>query len=132
MKKQANNIHELTALARKRLPKPVYDYMAGVRAAAEHNTLVTLSSFSGKTLEKVAEATASPKMFQVYLLRDADYNRSVLDRAKAADYNALCLTVDTVVGGNRERDIRNGLTIPPKLTLGSVFEFATRPSWVFN
>ena len=106
--------------------------LAGARAAAKFNTIFSLSSFSSNTLEEVAAVSTAPKMFQVYVLSDADLNRRILDRCKAANYNALCLTVDTVVGGNRERDLRNGLTIPPKLSLASIFEFARKPRWVYN
>ena len=71
-------------------------------------------------------------MFQVYVVTDHNLNDEIFDRAKLAGYNAMCLTVDTVVGGNRERDIQNGLTIPMNLTLKSMFEFAKHPIWVWN
>lgn len=106
--------------------------LAGVRAAAKFNTLFTLSTFSGKLLEEVSEETPAGKAFQVYVMTNAAENRRLIDRCKAANYKALVLTVDTIVGGNRERDLRNGLTIPPKLSLSSMLDFAMKPKWVWN
>ncbi len=106
--------------------------LAGARAASKFNTLFTLSTFSGKPLEEVAEATGGQKMFQVYVMTDHAQNLRLIDRCKAAGYKALCLTVDTIVPGNREKDLRNGLTIPPKLSLSSAIDFATKPRWVYN
>lgn len=106
--------------------------LAGARAAANFNTLFTLSTFSGKPLEEVAEATNGAKMFQVYVMTDQDQNHRLIERCKTAGYKALCLTVDTIVPGNREKDFRNGLTIPPKLSLSSALDFATKPRWVYN
>lgn len=106
--------------------------LAGAKAAAKLNTLFTLSTFSGKPLEEVAEATTSDKAYQVYVLTDKEQNKRLLDRCKKAGYKALVLTVDTIVAGNRERDLVNGLTIPPKLSLSSAVDFACKPRWVFN
>lgn len=106
--------------------------IAGAKAAAKHNTLFTLSTFSGKPLEEVAQATKSDKAYQVYVLTDKEQNKRLLDRCKKAGYKALVLTVDTIVAGNRERDLVNGLTIPPKLSVSSAFDFACKPRWVFN
>jgi L-lactate dehydrogenase (cytochrome) len=106
--------------------------LAGARAAANFNTIFTLSTFSGKPLEEVADATDGDKMFQVYVMTDHAQNLRLIDRCKDAGYKALCLTVDTIVPGNREKDFRNGLTIPPKLSLSSALDFATKPRWVYN
>jgi len=106
--------------------------LAGVRAAKKFNTLFTLSTFSGKRLEDVSKETSAPKAFQVYVMTNEAENRRLIDRCKAANYKALILTVDTIVGGNRERDLRNGLTIPPKLSLSSIVDFAMKPKWVWN
>lgn len=106
--------------------------LAGARAAKNFNTIFTLSTFSGKPLEEVAEATDGDKMFQIYVMTNSDENRRLIDRCKTAGYKALCLTVDTIVPGNREKDLRNGLTIPPKLSISSAFDFATKPRWVYK
>ncbi len=106
--------------------------LAGVRAAEKFNTLFTLSTFSGKLLEEVSKETTAAKAFQVYVMTNEAENRRLIDRCKAANYKALMLTVDTIVGGNRERDLRNGLTIPPKLSLSSILDFAMKPKWVWN
>ena len=68
-------------------------------------------------------------MFQIYVLRDRGLNTEFIERCKAAKYHALCLTVDVPVGGNRERDLKTGMTMPPKFTLRSSLSFAVHPSW---
>ncbi|GAA5193764.1 alpha-hydroxy acid oxidase [Ferrimonas gelatinilytica] len=105
---------------------------AGARAASRAETLFTLSSFSSFNIEQVAEASNGPKMFQIYVMADDALNQANLRRAKAAGYQSVCLTVDSVIGGNRERDLRNGLTMPVKLTLSSMIEFAKHPVWVWR
>ncbi len=121
----------ISPIGQSRFFHPECDF-AGVRAAEKSNILFTLSTFSGKSLEDVSQETESPKAFQVYVMTNEAENRRLLDRCKAANYKALMLTVDTIVGGNRERDLRNGLTIPPKLSLSSILDFATKPKWVWN
>ena len=74
----------------------------------------------------------TPKMFQFYFHKDRGLNDSCLERAKAAKFDVMALTVDTITGGNRERDLRTGFTSPPKLTLSSLFSFATKPMWGIN
>lgn len=106
--------------------------LAVARAARKFDTLYSLSTFSTFDLETVAAETDGPKMFQVYVLTDAALNDEIIDRCKAAGYQALCLTVDTVVAGNREKVIRSGMSVPPKLTLKSMAQFAMRPQWVWN
>jgi L-lactate dehydrogenase (cytochrome) len=71
-------------------------------------------------------------MFQLYVHRDPGVNRDLVARCKAAGFDSLALTVDTIVGGNRERDLRTGFTTPPKLTPGSALSFATHPAWTWN
>jgi L-lactate dehydrogenase (cytochrome) len=71
-------------------------------------------------------------MFQLYTLRDPAINEELIDRCRLAKYDALCLTVDTVVQGNRERDLRTGMTVPPKPTLKSLMDFALRPRWCYR
>src|SRR3546814_10553359 len=79
------------------------------------------------SIEEIAAIPGGPKIFQLYLLNDEALNFAMIDRCKAAGFDALCLTVDTVVAGNRERDLRTGLTIPPRLHLGGLLSFAAHP-----
>jgi len=105
---------------------------AVARAAERFNTLYSLSTLSTTTIEDVAASTSGPKMFQLYVLRDPAINEELIDRCREAKYDALCLTVDTVVHGNRERDLRTGMTVPPKPTLKSLLQFAARPGWCYR
>ncbi len=105
---------------------------AVARAADKFKTMYSLSTVSTTTIEDVAAATQGPKMFQLYVLRDPAINEELIDRCRLAKYDALCLTVDTVVQGNRERDLRTGMTVPPKPTLNGFVGFATRPSWCYR
>ncbi len=91
--------------------------LAAARAAANAGTLYTASTFSSVSMEQIAAETSGPKMFQVCVLADPILNQEIIDRAKAAGYPAMCLTVDSIVGGNREGVIRSGMSIPLKLTL---------------
>ena len=83
-------------------------------------------------MEEIGASTPAPKWFQVYCFRDRELTREFLTRAKAAGYTGLVVTVDVPVPANRERDRRSGMTIPPRLTLGSMTKFAQRPGWVFD
>lgn len=105
---------------------------AVARAAQRFHTMYSLSTLSTTTIEDVATCTSGPKMFQLYVLRDPAINAELIDRCRLAKYDALCLTVDTVVQGNRERDLRTGMTVPPKPTLGSLLAFAMRPQWCYR
>ncbi len=102
------------------------------RAAASVGAGYALSTMASTSIEAIAAATDAPKIYQLYLLADDALNFAAIDRAKAAGYNAICLTVDTVVAGNRERDLRSGLTIPPRFGIGSLLAFAARPGWVID
>ncbi len=106
--------------------------LAVARAAADAGLLYTLSTVGTTRLEDVAAASTGPKMFQVYVFRDRGLTRELVARCKAAGYDALCLTVDTLVGGNRERDLRTGMSVPPRFTPASLFSFAMHPRWVWN
>lgn len=99
------------------------------RAASAIGAGYALSTMATTSIEDVAAASTGPKVYQLYLLNDDGLNRAAIDRCKAAGYTAICLTVDTIVAGNRERDARSGLTVPPKLGLGSLINFARRPAW---
>ncbi|MBQ0720951.1 MAG: alpha-hydroxy-acid oxidizing protein [Gammaproteobacteria bacterium] len=105
---------------------------AVARAAAQSGTMYSLSTVATTTIEDVASATSGPKMFQLYVLRDHAINDELIERCRAANYDALCLTVDTVVQGNRERDLRTGMTVPPKPTLQSLASFALHPAWCYH
>ncbi len=101
-------------------------------AAAKAGTLYTLSTLATTSLEDVAKATAGPKMFQIYILKDRGLTSEFVQRCKAAKYQALCLTVDMPVAGNRERDKVTGMTMPPKFGLSSLLDFALHPHWSLN
>jgi len=105
---------------------------AVAKAAAKYGTLVGVSSLSTVSLAEIGALTASPKLFQFYFHKDRGLNDAMVERAKAANFDALALTVDTITGGNRERDLRTGFTSPPRLTLKSLMSFAAHPGWAFN
>lgn len=102
--------------------------MAVARAAAAEGLLYSLSTMATTSIEKVAEAQGA-RMFQLYWFKDRGLTEELLQRAAAAAYGALCLTVDTHVAGNRERDLATGMTLPPRFTLGSLLDFARHPRW---
>lgn len=102
------------------------------RAAGRGGVGYALSTMASAGIEDVARAAAGPKIYQLYLLADDALNLAAIDRCKAAGFDALCLTVDTIVAGNRERDLRSGLTIPPRFTPASLLRFAARPGWVID
>ncbi len=106
--------------------------VAVARAAASAGVGYSLSTMATASVETVAGACTGPKVFQLYLLNDEALNFEIIDRCKAAGFDALCLTVDTIVAGNRERDLRTGLTIPPRLSARGLVEFAMRPRWCWN
>ncbi len=106
--------------------------LAVARAAAKFGTLYSLSTVGTTSIEEVAGATKGPKMFQIYAFRDRGLIQEFIDRCKEADYDAMCLTVDTTVGGNREMDIKTGMSVPPKLTAASLASFFLRPAWTYN
>jgi L-lactate dehydrogenase (cytochrome) len=190
---QCHNLADFEAIARKRLPSPLYHYIAGgaddeatVRANTEAfdryelvprflrdvsridmrcNVLgrelawplilaptgmsrlfhpegeravareasragigYSLSTMATTSVEEIG-TLPGPKVFQLYLLNDDALNFEIIDRARAAGFDALCVTVDTAWAGNRERDLRTGLTVPPKLTASSLLAFAAHPGW---
>jgi L-lactate dehydrogenase (cytochrome) len=105
---------------------------AVARAAARSGAFFALSTMSNTDLETVAAASAGPKIFQLYIFRDRSVTRELVARCRAAGYQALCLTVDTPLGGNRERDRAHGLTMPPRLTPRTALSFVARPAWSFD
>ena len=101
-------------------------------AAQKYNTLFGVSSLGTVSLEEIGTLIDTPKMFQFYFHKDRALNEAMLDMARTAQFDILTLTVDTITGGNRERDIHTGFTSPPRLTLASLFQFAFKPSWALN
>lgn len=102
------------------------------RAAARAGTLYSLSTLATTSIEDVAASSDGPKMFQIYVLKDRGLNKEFIERCRAANFAALCLTVDVPVAGNRERDYYTGMTLPPRFTLGSMLSFAAHPAWTFH
>ena len=105
---------------------------AVARAAEAHGTWFGISSLGTAGIEDVGAAISTPKMFQLYYHKDKGLTNSMIERCKEADFDAIALTVDTIVGGNRERDLVTGFTSPPRLTPGSALSFATHPRWTMN
>ncbi len=101
----------------------------GARAAQAFGIPFCLSTMSICSIEDVRAATRQPFWFQLYLMRDRGFNAELIDRAKAAGCSALMLTVDLPTMGLRRRDPKNGLSIPPRLTLANALDIATKPAW---
>jgi len=101
---------------------------AVARAAATAGVLYGLSTMATTSIEAIA-ATGADRYFQLYLFRDRGLTKALLERAAAQAYGALCLTVDTAIAGNRERDLKSGMIMPPRFTLGSLTSFAAHPRW---
>ena len=99
------------------------------QAAEEFGVPFTLSTMSICSIEDVAAATKKPFWFQLYVLRDKDFVHGLIDRAKAAKCSALVLTLDLQLLGQRHKDLRNGLSAPPKFTPKHIWQVATRPRW---
>ena len=106
--------------------------MLGARAAQAFGIPFCLSTMSICSIEDVAGFVQRPFWFQLYLMRDRSFNVELLDRALAANCSAIMLTVDMPVQGLRRRDPKNGLSIPPKLTLRNALEIAMRPAWALK
>ena len=99
------------------------------KAARDFGVPFTLSTMSICSIEDIAAATQSPFWFQLYWMRDRDFMERLMDRAKAASCSALVLTLDLQVLGQRHKDIKNGLTAPPKPTLANILNLLTKPAW---
>ena len=99
------------------------------KAAEKFGVPFTLSTMSICSIEDVAENTSAPFWFQIYTLTDDDFNKRVLDRARAAGCSALVITVDLQLLGQRHKDLKNGLTAPPKFTLPVMMDLATKWRW---
>lgn len=105
---------------------------AVAKAAEQFGTMFGISSLGTVSIEEIGSLVATPKLFQLYVHKDKGLTRSLIDRCKAANFEAMVLTVDTIVGGNRERDLATGFTSPPQLTLKSLLSFAMHPAWAIN
>ena len=103
--------------------------IGAARSAQRHGLPYTLSTMATTTIEAVAEAAQPDLWFQLYILKDSGLTKELVDRAAAAGYRVLVVTVDTVVTGHRTRDQRNGLTIPPALTSRTLASIAARPGY---
>jgi len=102
------------------------------QAAQKFGTFFGISSLATVSIEEIGKSITTPKMFQLYVHKDEGLNKSMVERCKEAKFDAIALTVDTIVGGNRERCLRSGFTSPPKITPTSFFSYAAKPAWALN
>lgn len=195
--RHCHNFHDFRELARRRLPGPIFDYIAGgaddeatlrqntasfercdlvpnvlrgvetldlsvsvmgqklampvycsptalqrlfhhdgeravAAAAAKFGTMFGVSSLGTVSLEELRKAYDTPQVYQFYFHKDRSLNHAMMQRAKQAGVNVMMLTVDSITGGNRERDLRTGFSIPFRLTLGGMLQFAIKPMWAIN
>ena len=121
----------LSPTAMQRLYDPEGD-KASARAAEKFGTMYGMSTMATTSIEEISNVSSGPKLFQLYIHKDKSLTDDLIARCKRANFDGLCLTVDTIVAGNRERDHRTGFTTPPKLTIKSLIEFGIKPAWVFN
>ena len=101
----------------------------GAQAAEAFGTRFTLSTMSICSIEDIAAHTTQPFWFQLYVMRDRDFIERLIDRAKAAGCDALVLTLDLQILGQRHKDLKNGLSAPPKLTIANIINMMTKPRW---
>lgn len=104
----------------------------GAKAAEAFGVPFTLSTMSVCSIEDIAEHTTRPFWFQLYVMRDRRFNEALIDRAKAVGCSALVVTLDLQVLGQRHKDIKNGLSTPPKPTLSNLINLATKPYWCWR
>ncbi len=102
------------------------------QAAEEAGIPYTLSTMSICSIEDVAAETRTPFWFQLYVIKDRSFSKDILERALAARCNTLVLTVDLQVLGQRHRDIRNGMTVPPEIRIRNIIDIASKPAWAFS
>ncbi len=105
---------------------------AVAKAAEQYGTLFGISSLGTVSLKEIEKTISTPKMFQFYCHKDKGLNNAMIEMCREASFDAIALTVDTITGGNRERDLWTGFTTPPKLTPQSLISFALHPSWSLN
>lgn len=105
---------------------------AVLRAAADAGTCAGISSLATISLAEAGALTDAPKLFQLYVHKDEGLNRAMLAAARAARFDAVALTVDTIVGGNRERCLKSGFTSPPRFTARNLASYLAKPAWGLN
>ena len=105
---------------------------AVVRAADKFGLWCGISSLATVSIEEIGAMTSAPKLFQFYYHKDRGLNRSMIERCQAAKFDAIALTVDTIVAGKRERCARSGFTSPPKFTASSALSYAMKPRWALD
>jgi L-lactate dehydrogenase (cytochrome) len=140
----ASTVDPSTTLLGRRLPLPLVlaptgftriadpqGELAVARAAARAGLPYTLSTLSTRSIEEVAAVSDGPRWFQVYVWRDRGLVKEMIQRAAAAGYETLVLTVDTAVLGRRERDVRRGFTLPPKIGLDTLVDGVLHPAWTW-
>jgi L-lactate dehydrogenase (cytochrome) len=102
------------------------------KAAEKFGTMFGVSSLGTASIEEIASLISTPKLFQLYVHKDIGLNDYLIDQCKEHNFDTMAVTVDSLVGGNRERDLYTGFTIPLNLSLKSIISFATHPAWAFN
>lgn len=105
---------------------------AVARAAEKFGVWFGISSLATVSIEDIAALTSGPKLFQLYVHKDKGLNRSMIERCQAAKFDAIALTVDTIVSGKRERCARSGFTSPPRFTASSALSYAIKPRWALD
>jgi len=105
---------------------------AVAKAAQNFGTIYSLSTLGTATIEEISQTISTPKMFQIYMLKDRELTREFLQRCRENSFEIMCLTVDTPLAGNRERDLVTGFTMPPRFGLKSLWSFASHPRWAMH
>ena len=105
---------------------------ATAKAAEKMGTMFGISTMSTTSIEEIGSLTNGPKLFQLYIHKDKGLTDNLIERCKQSGFKSMCLTVDAVVAGNRERDHRTGFSTPPRLTLKSLLSFISHPAWSIN
>ncbi len=105
---------------------------ATAAAAEKFGTMFGVSSLGTVSMEELAKKHRNPQVYQFYFHKDRGLNRAMMETAKQCGIHAMLLTVDSITGGNRERDLRTGFSIPFRLTPGGLFQFAIKPAWAIN
>ena len=105
---------------------------ATAKAAENMGTMFGISTMATTSIEEIGKLTKGPKLFQLYIHKDRGLTDNLIERCKQSGFNSMCLTVDTVVAGNRERDHRTGFSTPPRLTPASLLSFIQHPTWSLN
>ncbi len=105
---------------------------AVAKAAEKFGLWFGISSLATRSIEEIAALTNGPKLFQLYVHKDKGLNTHMIERCQASGFDALALTVDTIVSGKRERCLRSGFTTPPRFTPASIWSYATRPRWTLD